>query len=141
MHRKKDAAPPSSQIPLQQACAAGDLLTVFEFIGRHSTQTECAADDIYPLHEACKHDHHDIAEALLKAAWHPDAGEGVSEKTPLMYASEQGEANLVETLLLYGACPDAQDANGWTALHYAAFNATGDVDFDAYHHALRLLIM
>ena len=33
------------------------------------------------------------------------------------------------------------DANRWTALHYASFNATGDVDFDVYHHALRLLIM
>lgn len=47
---------------------------------------------------------------------------GIDEygRTPLHYASNDGNAEKVKELLASGADPNVQDDNGWTPLHFAA---------------------
>lgn len=61
-----------------------------------------------------------LVDAAAKGAAHPGM-------TPLMFAAAGGHAKAVDALLEAHASLELVDANGWTALHHAAFNGRSDM--------------
>ena len=50
-----------------------------------------------------------------------------SDDTPLVWASEMGNVEVIRLLLAKGADPNAEEYDGWTALHWAGANGHSDV--------------
>ncbi len=61
----------------------------------------------------------ELISLLLERGAKPNTPSGVARLTPLMYAVRSGHAESVRLLLAAGAQPDARDANGMNALHWA----------------------
>ncbi|KAL6765621.1 hypothetical protein V8C86DRAFT_503604 [Haematococcus lacustris] len=86
-------------------------------------------EGITALHVAASLGHTSMVDLLLRlgsAAVINEASKGLA-MTPLMLASVGGHAPVISRLLKAGADMAPLDANGWTALHHAAFKGHADV--------------
>lgn len=90
------------EVVLELLTAGGDLL-------------QCTGEGVSPLHFAVQEGYSDVVSALLRAGARVDQidNEGV---TPLMRAPNMP---CVRLLLDAGAIPNAMDADGFNALHFA----------------------
>jgi len=77
-------------------------------------------DERQPLHWACSGGHHVIVEFLLNKCNVPVDDADDSGWTPLLISSSAGHDGIVASLLHKDADPNTKNANGQTALHYAA---------------------
>ena len=75
-----------------------------------------------PLHEAIRAGNLELVGRLLREGADPNAAwDDYYGATPLMLAAETDAGEVASLLLEHGANPDAQDANGDTALNWAAY--------------------
>lgn len=81
---------------------------------------------------ACKYDHTEVAECLLKRGVDIDA-RGGANNTGLMLASQRGRRDMVEMLLGYGASVELKNDYGGTALgstmYFLANHPVPDADY------------
>ncbi len=83
----------------------------------------CSPDGFTPLHLACFFGHFHCAQFLIRRAADVNAvAENPMAVTPIHSTAAGRHLDIVKLLLDNGACVNAQQHGGWTALHAAAMN-------------------
>lgn len=114
-HQRRSSAEERRNVPNSQREIDESLRTLMDHL-RINASTDIGSMIVSEAGQG----HHEKLRELLKA--HPDKVDIVrSDKTALQIASHQGLTQIVELLLNLGANVNLQDAEGDTALHYAAF--------------------
>jgi ankyrin repeat protein len=116
------------RLTADEAAALGDVAALTAHLdARPELATTVADDGVTLLHRAAWFGRLDACTLLL------DRGAGAGavsrdevEQTPLHMAAQRRHADVCELLIARGAPPDAQQAQGFTALHLAAY--LGDED-------------
>lgn len=122
-----------SQSPLEAAISVG-AWEMAEFLIRHGELDERVRETTDPhvsplMLQAALAGKTGVVKAMLEAGWEPDVKQIQDQLTPLMVASNQGNAEMVELLLqglaklereYHEGLVDEEDINFHTALWYAA---------------------
>jgi ankyrin repeat protein len=100
-----------------------ELLELFRTI--HETPPSRFPDDLWHVHvEGRRKKWSEASTRSTSSAWSllgfPNQSSSAPRRTLLMWAAAHLKFDLLEHLLVNGASVDAQDDQGWTALHYAA---------------------
>ncbi len=98
---------------------------------RQSISNTPSTPKVPPLHRAVLSDFGNIAEWLITSR-SQDPDELNSHKTPLYYASGDGNLKVAQLLIKHGADVNAQRSFGWRPLHFASNNGRLEI--------LRLLV-
>ncbi|KAM5506514.1 hypothetical protein McanMca71_002105 [Microsporum canis] len=106
-------------LPLGEAAAAGNLLTVRLLFGHGEDLNHRDCDCWSAIHWAAEEGHLEIVR-LLDAGANPNAVNSYGT-SPLHCAANGGHVSIVSLLLLGQADPPKSTCHGWTALHHAAF--------------------
>eukprot|EP00752_Nemacystus_decipiens_P011626 g10321.t1 len=109
------------QTPLHAAAEGGSLNVVMALLrgrARRDVNKTTRGSRQTPLFCAVKRGHADVALALVRAGGDVDLADAHGW-TPLMRASADGRPELVNNLLLNGACVGAKNKSGNRPLHYA----------------------
>lgn len=111
---------------IHAACAAGDLKTLQELVGRGQHINARDSDGLTPLHWACLTGKIDVVKWLVskKVFKNNRDSKGL---TPLLYAAREGHLDIVKYLLAEKAFTFVVDNDGNTALHAAAQKQHRDV--------------
>ena len=108
-------------LPLQEAVASGNLLTVRLLFNCGEDPNHGNRDGWSAIHLAAEEGHLEIVRFLLKNGANPNAVSSYSNTSPLHCAANEGHVSIVRLLLQHGADPLGSTLHGSTALHHAAF--------------------
>jgi ankyrin repeat protein len=117
----------SSTSSLEQAASEGHAETIRTLISQGGDINARNARGQTPLHLAVKQGNSDVVQLLLENEAEVDVVETDSGCTSLHYAASLGHVDLCESLVRYGANPDAQTARLETPLHLAVSRGHPDV--------------
>lgn len=107
--------------PLVDAAARGDNALVQQLLRDGADVNEAQGDGMTALHWAAETGNTELADMLIYAGSHLDAGTRIGQYTPLHIASRQGHAGIVRSLIGAGANIEAATTNsGATPIHLAA---------------------
>ena len=113
--------------PLIEAAASGDNVQVQQLLRAGADVNEAQGDGMTALHWAAETGNDELADMLIYAGSHLDAGTRIGQYTPLHIASRQGNAYIVKALIEAGANVEAATTNsGAMPIHLAA--ASGNAD-------------
>lgn len=112
-------APRSATSSLEQAASEGRAETIKNLIAQGGDINARNMRGQSPLHLAVKQGNSDVVQILLESGAEVDVVETDSGCTSLHYAASLGHVDLCESLVRYGANPDAQTARLETPLHLA----------------------
>ena len=116
---------------LYYACIEGSFDTARMLLQNEvSTATVNALDKSTPLHLACRggNSGYELLVDLLLGTRKVDVdAKDCRGMTPAMWAAQRNNYRPIAALAEFGADLDAQDSEGWTALHYAGERARGCV--------------
>ena len=111
------------------AAGLGELELVEKFVGEGGLARRELEEAFW---SACKYDHTEVAECLLKCGLDIDA-KGGANNTGLMLASQRGRRDMVEMLLGYEASVELKNDYGGTALgsalYFLANHPVPDADY------------
>lgn len=113
-------------LPLEEAAASGNLLTVRILLDRGGNPNHRNRDGWSAIHWAAEEGHLEIVHLLLDAGANPNAVSSYGT-SPLHCAANGGHVSIVSLLLSQRADPLKATCHGWTALHHAAFLGHFDV--------------
>ena len=120
-HQSSRPARREGETEIHAAVRSGDLDEVVELIGSGADIESFDANGWSPLHIATSRDSMDILTYLL--CQNPNleiCGEQTNERTPLLYAALNGQADAIELLLEFGANVHTRDGHGYTPILAAA---------------------
>ena len=107
--------------PLVDAASRGDTEQVRQLLRDGADVNEAQGDGMTALHWAAETGNNELADMLIYAGSHLDAGTRIGQYTPLHIASRQGHADIVRALVSAGANVEAATTNsGATPMHLAA---------------------
>lgn len=107
--------------PLVDAASRGDTERVRQLLREGADVNEAQGDGMTALHWAAETGNAELADMLIYAGSHLDAGTRIGQYTPLHIASRQGQADIVRALIAAGANVEAATTNsGATPVHLAA---------------------
>jgi len=109
----------SATSSLEQAVTEGRAETIKSLIAQGGDINARNIRGQSPLHLAVKQGNSDMVQILLESGAEVDIVETDSGCTSLHYAASLGHVDLCESLVRYGANPDAQTARLETPLHLA----------------------
>lgn len=96
-----------------------ELDKVMKFLEKGVSPSVVDAAGYNSLHYAARNGHLEICKLLLQRGIEVDAATRAGRATALQRAASQSRTEIVKLLLERGANPNAQDADGYTALHRA----------------------
>jgi ankyrin repeat protein len=117
------AAAPAS---LVDAAMQGNRDAVRNLLKQGADVNTAQGDGMTALHWAAQKGDVDLAKTLLYAGANVKASTRVGGYTPLLIASKNGHAPMIEALTGGGADPNSATTNGTTALMFAAQAGNGD---------------
>ncbi len=113
--------------PLVDAAARGENPQVQQLLRDGADVNEAQGDGMTALHWAAETGNDELADMLIYAGSHLDAGTRIGQYTPLHIASRKGNAYIVKALIEAGANVEVATTNsGATPIHLAA--ASGNAD-------------
>jgi ankyrin repeat protein len=107
-------------VPLEEAAACGDLLTVQLLLDSGADPNYRDRDGWSAIHWAAEQGYLDIVRLLLGHRANVNAASSYGT-APLHCAANGGHDKIVSELLQHGADPLKSTCHGWTPLHHAAF--------------------
>lgn len=116
----------AADAPVADAAMAGDKDTVRALLKQGVDVNAAQGDGMTALHWAARRGDVDLAAMLLYAGANARASTRLGAYTPLIMASQNGNAALIDALIRAGADPKAATTNGTTPLMLAA--ASGQAD-------------
>src|SRR5919198_1015198 len=119
-----DAAPPAGSVA--DAAMRGDKDAVRALLKDGADVNTALGDGMTALHYAASKHDVEMAKILVYAGANVKATTRIGGYTPLLIASRDGDAQMIETLLAAGADANSATTNGTTALMLAS--AAGRVD-------------
>ena len=125
---------------LQAACAKGSAQIVQNLLIHGADPNVPGARGFFPMHDAINSGNIDIVKEMVSYGADVNKAELYNHQSPLMWACQTGNIEMVHFLLLQGANVKVRDLNNWTALHYSVFSddmhiiqslLEADVDFNS----------
>lgn len=117
----------AADTPLVDAAARGDADRVRQLLRDGADVNEARGDGMTALHWSAETGNARLADMLIYAGSHLDAGTRIGQYTPLHIAGRQGHADIVRSLIAAGADVEAATSNsGATPLHLAAASGSAD---------------
>ena len=110
----------TQMMPLKEAAASGDLLTVQLLLRLGEDPNYRDRDGWSTIHWAAEEGHLEVVRSLLSEGANINAASSYGT-SPLHCAANGGHITIVSLLLLQGADPLKSTCHGWTALHHAAY--------------------
>ena len=112
--------------PIANAAMRGDIESVRSLLGRSADVNAPQGDGTTALHWAAYREDLEMARLLIEAGANVGVETRLGDLTPMLMASKNGNADMLELLLEAGSDANAPDANGTTPLMYSA--ASGKTD-------------
>lgn len=117
---------PDTGVPILVDAVFNDAHLVVEYLLKQNADPNIRFDTRPVLSIAAMFGQLEIAKSLLEAGADPNATDGPLT-TPLMFAAEEGHAQVVQLLIENGSNPSLKDLNGETAYDKAVNNSRIDV--------------
>ncbi len=116
----------TAEAPVAEAAMAGDKEAVRALLKQGRDVNAAQGDGMTALHWAARHGDVELAAMLLYAGANVKASTRIGAYTPLIMASQNGSAAMIEALIKVGADPKAATTNGTTPLMLAAASGRAD---------------
>lgn len=118
----------TAESPVADAAMKGDTTTVRSLLSAGADVNVPQGDGMTALHWAAVNDIPRLAEMLIYAGAHLEAGTRIGNYTPLHLASKEGSSAVAKTLLEAGSDANAINTTGGASpLHFAATSGNGHV--------------
>lgn len=116
----------ASETRVADAAQQGDKDAVRSLLAKKADVNAAQGDGMTALHWAASHDDLELARLLIQAGANAKAATRLNAVAPLMMASKNGSAAMIETLIKAGAEANAVEEDGTAPLMLAAASGSAD---------------